>query len=329
VRELNLDKKLPKKEATGGGVFAQIYASTEMLYDGIEQYLRNGVAILKYGRLLKDDPFTKAVKNVSKGLELKSYEDTYVFEIKYSCDDPQEAADVANTLARSFIGFMEQIRSSEAEHSAGLLKNELEESRERLVHARQALENYKSAHGVFLYKTEYDAKLKVIADLEIELAKTDEGLAGSQGTLAANTYLARRASLVQILNQRRAALATMPGIERELQLREADVGVADTTYETVAKALKDAEIGSDPMPEARLISAAVAPQLPSRPHRSIIVLASFLSGLVVGVGLAFFLEFIDRRVRGIRDVEDFVGLKVIGTIPRLPSEPRLSEFFSQ
>ena len=58
---------------------------------------------MRYGRLLKDDPFTKAVKDVSKGLMLKSYEDTYGAEIKYSGDDPQTAADVANTMARLFI----------------------------------------------------------------------------------------------------------------------------------------------------------------------------------------------------------------------------------
>ncbi|MGA2412421.1 MAG: GNVR domain-containing protein, partial [Candidatus Binataceae bacterium] len=218
--------------------------------------------------------------------------------------------------------------SSEAEHSSDRLKSELEKSRERLVNAREVLEHYKASHGVFLYKTEYDAKLKVISDLEVELAKSDEGLAGSQGTLAANTYRARRASLLKILNQRQAELAEMPAIERELQLREADVEVADTTYETVAKALKDAEIKSDPVPEARLISAAAVPVLPSSPRRGIIALASMLSGLIAGAGLAFFLEYLDRRVRGIHDLEDVVGLKVIGTIPLAPAQPLLSELFS-
>ena len=36
---------------------------------------------------------------------------------------------------------------------------------------------------------------------------------------------------------------------------------------------------------------------------------------LAGVALAFFLEYINRTVRGINDIEDFVGLKVIGTIP--------------
>ena len=105
VRELKLDQKPPKKEAAGGTVFAQIYAYMKAIYDGIEPYLKDAVAIVRYGKLLEDDPFTKAVKGVSKGLVLKSYEDTYVFEIKYSSDDPQTAADVANTIARLFIEF--------------------------------------------------------------------------------------------------------------------------------------------------------------------------------------------------------------------------------
>jgi uncharacterized protein involved in exopolysaccharide biosynthesis len=328
VRELELDHKPPKKEAAGGTVFAQIYASMKALYDGMEPYLKDAVAIVKYGRLLKDDPFTKAVNGVSKGLVLKSYEDTYVFEIKYSDEDPQTAADVANTTARLFIEFMEEMRSSEAKDSAGRLTSELEQSRKRLVDARESLRDYKASHGVFLYQPEYDAKLRVISDLSVELAKLDASLAKldasdandrlTAGTFKANTYAKQRARLLKILDEKQADLASLPTIERELQLRQADVDVANTMYGTVARELKDAEIKSDVVPEARLISPAFVPRLPSRPRRDIIVLASLLTGLLGGVALAFFLEYINRTVRGITDIEAFVGLKVIGTIPLAP-----------
>jgi uncharacterized protein involved in exopolysaccharide biosynthesis len=314
VRELKLDQKPPKSETEGGTVFEQIYASIKALYDDIAPYLRDAVAIVRFGRLLKEDPFTKAVKDVSKGLVLKSYEDTYVFEIKYSDSDPQIAADVANTTARLFIGFMEEMRSSEAKDSADHLKSELEKSRQRLTDVRQMLRDYKESHQTFLYQPEYDAKLRVISDLTVELAKLDESLAA--GTFEAGAK--RRARLLKILDEHRADLASLPTIERELQLRQADVDVASTTYGTVAKELKDAEIKSDAMPEARLISQAFASRLPSHPRRIMIVLASLLTGLLVGVALAFFLEYINRTVRGINDIEDFVGLKVIGTIPLAP-----------
>src|ERR1700730_17692140 len=313
VRELKLDQKPPKEEPAGGNVFTQIYASMKALSDDMESYLRDAVAIVRYGRLLKEDPFTEAVNDVIKGLVLKSYEDTYVFEIKYSGNDPQTAADVANTIARLFIEFMDTMRTAEAKDSADRLKTELERSRQRLVDARESLRDYKASHGVFLYQPEYDAKLRVISDLTVELAKLDESLAAD--TFVAKTYAKVRARLLKILDENRADLASLPAIERELQLRQADVDVANTTYGTVAKELKDAEIKSDAMPEARLISPAFVPQLPSHPRRVIIVLASLLTGLLVGVALAFFLEYINRRIRGIKDIEDFVGLKVIGTIP--------------
>jgi uncharacterized protein involved in exopolysaccharide biosynthesis len=319
VRELKLDNPPEKKAKTG--IFAPMLNALTPVFDDVKHYIRDTAAFLKYGRVLHEDRFTKAVKRVSKGLELKSYEDTYVFEIKYTDDDPKTAADVANTTAKLSIQFMEQMRASEAKYLGDRLQNVLEQSRQRLVTARQNLENYKAAHRVFLYKTEYDAKLRVISDLEVELAKLDVGLAASQGTLTAHSYSEKRTRLLQILDERRAELATLPGIERELQLREADVDVASTTYDTVAKELKNAEIKSDPVPEARLISPAGVPRLPSRPRRSMIALVCFISGLVFSIVLAFFLEYINWRVRGINDLEDFVGLKVIGTIPRLPESP--------
>jgi tyrosine-protein kinase Etk/Wzc len=277
----------------------------------MEQYLKDAAAIVRYGGLRTDDPFTKAVKDVSKGLMLKSYEDTYVFEIKYSNDDPQVAADVANTIARVFIEFMERMRSSEAKDSADHLKSELEQSRQRLVDVRQRLQAYKESHKVFLYQPEYDAKLRVISDLTVELARLDKSFA----YFKREDLRKERASLHKILDERRAELATLPAVERELELRQADVDVANTTYGTVAKELKDAEIKSDAVPEARLISPAFVPKLPSQPRRGIIVLVSSFTGLLVGVALAFFFEYINRTVRRINDIEDFVGLKVIGTIP--------------
>jgi uncharacterized protein involved in exopolysaccharide biosynthesis len=318
VRQLNLD--LPaQEEPEGDAFFDRLQFQARKLYDDLEEYFNDAVALFKYGRLLKDDPFTKAVKSVSKGLALKSYEDTYVFEIEYSDKKPRTAAAVANTTANLFIAFMEKMRSAEAKYAGDRLQKELEQSRKRLVAAREELQNYKTSHQVFLYKSEYEAKLKVISDLEVELAKLEESLAATPGTLAAQTYAARRARVLDILRQRRSELAGLPEIERELQLRQADVDVAATAYDTVSKDLKDAEIKrSDPVPEARLISQAMVPRLPSRPRRDIISLAALLSGLLAGIVLAFFLEYVNRRVRSLRDVEDLVGLNVLATIPESP-----------
>ena len=317
VRELGLDHR-PTKVATPTNIFARIAASMKALYDDAAPYLKDAWSLLKYGRVVKEDPFAKAVEALGKSLMLKAYEDTYVFEIKSTDVDPQTAADIANTAARLFIDFMGDMRSSEAKESADRLTTELNETRQRLVDTRESLEKYKEDHKTFLYQPEYDARLRVVSDLTVELAKLDATYANESliaGTIEGNTYAKKREALLKSLAQNQADLASLPTVERELQLRQADVDVASATYATVAKKLKDAEIKTDAMPDARLISPATVPQAPSRPRRDIIVLVSALAGLLVGAALAFFLEYINRKARGIKDIEDFVGLKVIGTIP--------------
>jgi capsular polysaccharide biosynthesis protein len=41
-----------------------------------------------------------------------------------------------------------------------------------------------------------------------------------------------------------------------------------------------------------------------------------LVGLVVGVGLAFLVEYVDQTVRTSQEAEDVLGLPVLGEIPR-------------
>jgi uncharacterized protein involved in exopolysaccharide biosynthesis len=317
VRQLGLDHKLPKKDESSA-LFGWIVVPVQAIFDAAEPYFQDALSIVKYGRVHKDDPFIKAMERIGKGLVLKSYEDTYVFEIKYRDKDPQVAADVANAIARSFIDFMGKMRASEGKDSALRLEGELEESRQRLVDVRESLRKYKDEHGVFLYQPEYEQKLKVIADLTVELAKLDATYANETlgaGTTEANTYAKKHERLLKALNENQADLVALPTIERELQLRQADVDVADTTYGTVAKELKDAELTADALPDARLISPARVPELPSSPNRPIIALASLTTGFLAGIALAFFLEYMNRKARGINDVENFVGVKVIGTIP--------------
>jgi len=327
VRKLHLDKK--KKAPVCGSIFGQINDCVKALFHSLGNYAKDTWTILKYGRLLKDDPFEKAVKDVTKNLTLKSYEDTYAFEIKFSGEDRKTAADVANTIAKLFIQFMSQMQSSEAKASADRLRNELKQSWQRLTNARERLQSYEESHGVFQTKSEYDAKLKVIGDLTVELAKLDANLAkldetadahSERGSSAAdppdnNPNAMKRARLRKILAEKKAELASLPKIEHGLQLRQSDVDVANTTYETVAKALNDAEIKINALPEARMISPAVPPDLPSHPRHEYYLLISALTGLLVGVALAFFLEYINRTARRIEDIESFLDLKVIGTIP--------------
>lgn len=68
-----------------------------------------------------------------------------------------------------------------------------------------------------------------------------------------------------------------------------------------------------------LVEPATAPKSPSSPKtlRNTILGAAF--GLLIGLGLAFLIERVDRRLREPRDVEEAFGLPTLGIIPHTPS----------
>jgi uncharacterized protein involved in exopolysaccharide biosynthesis len=328
VHKLGLDSREDK-----GFVLSDLLpAGMRPAADTLKQFLKDSISILSYGTVIPESPFAEAVKSVQDNLVLEARPETYIFSIKYTAKDPVRAADVANTTAKLFIDFMEAVRRSEGEYVRDRLQGQLEQSRRQLEDARHRLEAFKKERSIFLYQPEYDSKLTVIAGLHTELAKVDESLAAlravaSQNSLSTVSLVEKRKSILRSLRDKQAEIAPLPGIERELKQLELAEKVALSAYEIVEKGVKEAELkDSYAAREVQLVSAAVPPYKPSGPTRYLIALASLLSALVVGIGLAFLLEYLDKRIRGINDVEDFVGIKVLATIPRIaPSDWRAAD----
>jgi uncharacterized protein involved in exopolysaccharide biosynthesis len=323
VTKLGLDSRDSKTS-----ILADILpAAVQPMLDRFKQILKDGLSILSYGTVVPDSPFADAVKSVQDNLVLEARPETYIFSIKYTAKDPELAADVANTTAKLFIDFMEDVRRSETRYVRDRLQVQLDQSRRQLESARQRLEEFKKEHSIFLYQPEYDSKLTVIAGLQTALAKVDESLAAlravaSRNSLSTVGLVEKRASILRSLEEKQAEIIPMPGIERELKQLELAEKVALTAYEIVEKGFKEAELkDSYAAREVQLVSAAVPPHRPSGPSRYLIALASFLGALVVGIGLAFLIEYMmGKRIRSVHDVEDFVGVKVLATIPRISPE---------
>jgi len=67
---------------------------------------------------------------------------------------------------------------------------------------------------------------------------------------------------------------------------------------------------------AEVIDQAVAGSKPVRPNKPLNIALGVIIGLVVGVGLAFFIEYLDTSVKTIDDVERSLQAPVLGVIPQ-------------
>ena len=61
---------------------------------------------------------------------------------------------------------------------------------------------------------------------------------------------------------------------------------------------------------------AVLPDKPVKPNIKLNIAFAFFIGLMASVGLVFVLEYLDRTIKTEEEVEKYLELPVIATIPR-------------
>ena len=66
----------------------------------------------------------------------------------------------------------------------------------------------------------------------------------------------------------------------------------------------------------RVVDPAEVPVKPFRPRKKLNILLSSIIGLIGGIGLAFFFEYLDNTIKTPDDVEHYIKLPFLGFVPR-------------
>jgi succinoglycan biosynthesis transport protein ExoP len=90
-------------------------------------------------------------------------------------------------------------------------------------------------------------------------------------------------------------------------------------YDGLLQKLKEATISVGlRSSNIRVVDPALAPTTPSRPQKSRNILLAFLVGIIGGIGLAIFREYLDNTVKSPDDIEALTGLPSLAVVPALP-----------
>lgn len=89
-----------------------------------------------------------------------------------------------------------------------------------------------------------------------------------------------------------------------------------------AKSLSDIAITVKKEDAVQLLDQAQLPTSPSSPRPIFNITIAFFLGVMLSIGVAFLLEYLDNTVKTNQDVEKLLGIPIIGTIPFVTKKDR-------
>jgi polysaccharide biosynthesis transport protein len=161
-----------------------------------------------------------------------------------------------------------------------------------------------------------------LAELRTRLQNETSRVSGSVGV--SNTVnRSREAETRAQLEAQRAKLLKLRGQRDEVAVLQRDVDSAQKAYEMVQARLNQSSMESQATAtNVSVLTPAVPPTQPSSPKIVLNTLFSIVIGLALAIVAAFFMEWLDRRVRSSEDVITALDLPMLGVLPK-PQARRL------
>jgi polysaccharide biosynthesis transport protein len=121
-------------------------------------------------------------------------------------------------------------------------------------------------------------------------------------------------SSAQVAQQARAQ--SLPGLEKQHRELLRKLNAAQTTYESLLESRQQAQVlENQKVGNARVVSPARLPRSSEATPVLLYLLAGGFIGALLGVMLAFLLDFVDRSVKTVREGQRLYGYPLLGVIP--------------
>ena len=101
----------------------------------------------------------------------------------------------------------------------------------------------------------------------------------------------------------------------EIRVQDKDPRTAANIANKVAEVFKEEVVEIMKVENINIVDTAQVPVNPIKPRLLMNVAVAFVLGLLVAVGLAFVIEYFDDTIKSTEDVEQYLELTVLGTIP--------------
>ncbi|CCK78943.1 GumC family protein [Desulfobacula toluolica] len=168
----------------------------------------------------------------------------------------------------------------------------------------------------------FKVKHPKIVQLKSELEKSRNRLSEEIKKELANlkserkVLISREKTLEKTISEFESDALDTSSKELKYTILQRSVNTSQNLYDLMVSRVKESNIlQSSDASNIRLVEKAMVPLAPVSPNKKRNLLLSIVLGLFGGVGLAFFLEYLDQTVRTEEDIHTHFNLSVLSVIP--------------
>ena len=170
------------------------------------------------------------------------------------------------------------------------------------------------------YREKHPVMIEASQNLQQINNELDEAVRTAKAGVQANYQEAQKNLLAanNALQQSEEKMLSLAEVRTGYNSIFRDFQVAQASYQGLISQLSNREAETSwKTSQAEIIDRASIPMDPSSPNIPLNMALGIVGGMGLGVGFALLLAFLDNRVKSAYDVEELVGLPLLGIVPRI------------
>lgn len=245
--------------------------------------------------------------------------------------NPKATTDILNELGREYVRQNIDRKAEEAANTLRFLEGQLPQIKRELEGAERTYSDFRNSKGTVDLGEEGRALLQQATAAEtrlLEMRQKREELL-SRFTPAHPTVQVLEKQMAEARAQARqiaTQIRKLPSLEQDTIRITRDVKVNNELYAGLLNSAQQLRlIKAGKVGNVRLVDAAVVPESPVKPRRTLIVGLAVLAGVLLGVLLAWLRKSLQGSIDAPSDIENKLGMTVYATIPHSQKQEQLFE----
>jgi len=280
------------------------------------------------------------IKGLQAQIVTEQIENTNIIAIAAISHNPVKAMELVNTVARVYVDFHFENKKREASNVKKFVKDQLDSYLRELQESENVLQRFRQENPLIVERdiksvvsVQTDPRITGIKDEIIELELELISLKSTYTDEYPEVITLKR-KLEKVKKDLSNSLSQFSVQQKDFSTKEIkliqlkrNITIAEDIYLMFKEKYEEARIiEAEKVRDVSIIEPASTPSKPIKPDINSNIMIGIISGLLIGLVMAFVTESLDTTIGRIDEIEELIKVPVLGIIPSTSLEKRKRGF---